>query len=258
MVNQIKTALIDIDGTVYFKGALIPGVKEAIDELRTANLHLRFLTNSDSRSGAQLAERIAEMGLTLDPSEIYTAADAASTYTGQAHKTCFCLMPERLHSLFNHAPTDAPSVDYVVLGDQSTVATYDQLNQAFRYIRAGAELVVMQKGQFYITEDGENLDTGAFATLLEYASGTVATVVGKPSARFFHGVLAELGVSPEETIVVGDDIYSDVVGAKTIGATSILVRTGKYAEQRAAIDETQIDYEIDSLADLPELLARLS
>ncbi|WP_293094842.1 HAD hydrolase-like protein [Moorena sp. SIOASIH] len=50
----------------------------------------------------------------------------------------------------------------------------------------------------------------------------------------------------------------DVVGAKTIGATSILVRTGKYAEQRLAIDETQIDYEIDSLGDLPELLARLS
>ncbi|WP_083305018.1 HAD hydrolase-like protein [Moorena producens] len=50
----------------------------------------------------------------------------------------------------------------------------------------------------------------------------------------------------------------DVVGAKTIGATSILVRTGKYAKQPLAIEETQIDYEIYSLGDLPELLARLS
>ncbi|MEM7031895.1 MAG: HAD-IIA family hydrolase [Chloroflexota bacterium] len=254
MIKNIKAALIDLDGTVYFKNQLIPGVELAINQLREAGLYLKFLTNVDSRSGAQLAERLSDLGLPLDASEIYTAADAAAAYTNQLGKTCFCLMPSRLDALFNQAPDDANYVDFVVLGDQSGTATYQRLNRAFRYLRAEAELVVMQGGRFYINEQGENLDTGAFGSLLEVASGKKATIVGKPSPTFFQGALAEFGVSPHEAIVVGDDIYSDIAGAKSIGAQAILVKTGKYEQQLGEMKDSQPDYIIDSLANLPRIL----
>jgi HAD superfamily hydrolase (TIGR01458 family) len=150
----------------------------------------------------------------------------------------------------------AADVDYVVVGDLRDAVSYSALNDAFRHLRAGAKLIALQKGRYFVRSDGEYLDTGAFVELLEYASGRQALVLGKPSPSFFELALAELGCAPEETLVVGDDISTDVAGAHAIGARSVLVRTGKYdplAVETAAIAPSAI---VDSVADLPELLAR--
>lgn len=46
---------------------------------------------------------------------------------------------------------------------------------------------------------------------------------GKPGTKGFRRALAQLGRTPEETLVVGDQIFTDVLGAKRAGLKVVLV-----------------------------------
>jgi ribonucleotide monophosphatase NagD (HAD superfamily) len=81
------------------------------------------------------------------------------------------------------------------------------------------------------SNQGKNADTGAFLSLLEYASNTKATLLGKPAPDFFMTEIDRLTLTPQEVCIVGDDITTDIKGATSIEAKSILVKTGKYQDQ---------------------------
>ena len=74
------------------------------------------------------------------------------------------------------------------------------------------------------------LDAGPFVHALEYASGNKATVIGKPSRDFYLAAVRSVGCEPDETVMVGDDVEADVLGAVAAGLQGILVKTGKYRQ----------------------------
>ena len=99
---------------------------------------------------------------------------------------------------------------------------------------------------------------GAFIAGLEQAAGVSATVVGKPSAAFFETVRGELGASPTEALMIGDDIDADVLGAQSAGIRGVLVRTGKFREDELTRARGRPDHVVDSLADVPLLVETLT
>ncbi|XP_030131407.4 phospholysine phosphohistidine inorganic pyrophosphate phosphatase isoform X2 [Taeniopygia guttata] len=124
----------------------------------------------------------------------------------------------------------------VVLGDAAENFTYANLNEAFRLL-IGMEkpvLISLGKGRYYKETDGLKLDVGAYMKALEYACDVQAEVVGKPAKTFFESALAELGVPPEQAIMIGDDIVNDVGGAQQCGMRALQVRTGKYRSSLTA------------------------
>jgi ribonucleotide monophosphatase NagD (HAD superfamily) len=112
----------------------------------------------------------------------------------------------------------------------------------------------MHRNMYWRTSDGFNLDTGAYLTALEQASGVRATVVGKPSADFFRTALGTLSAEADRVAMVGDDIENDVLAAQVLGLTGILVRTGKYRPETVERAHGTPDVVIDSIADLPAIL----
>lgn len=250
---QATTLLIDLDGTVFFKGRLIPGAADAIAAIRRAGLRLQFLTNIDSRTGAEICDRIAGMGLAIGPHEITTCLDAALAHVTDRPGRCYCLLPSGVAGAFDACGSPDGPVRYVVVGDQRQLTGYAPLNTAFGHIMAGAEIVALQKGRFYHTAEGLNLDTGAFVAALEYASGKPAVVVGKPAPAFFHAALRRAGGDAAGAIVVGDDVTTDIAGAAACGLRSILVRTGKGGAPRPP-EVPSPTRTIDSIADLPAII----
>ena len=145
-------------------------------------------------------------------------------------------------------------VDAVVLGDLGDGFTPGVLNESFRMLLEGAELVALQHNRFWKRADGLVLDVGAYAAALEYAGGVEAFVVGKPAAPFFTAALEDLDAPAESAVMVGDDLEADIGGAIAAGLRGILVRTGKYREETleaSAVRPTEI---VDSIADVPSLL----
>lgn len=112
----------------------------------------------------------------------------------------------------------------------------------------------MHKNRFWQTEHGLQLDIGAFIHGLEYASGSEAVIIGKPSPAFFQMALDDMGLNKNEVLMIGDDIDSDVGGAQEAGLHGVLVRIGKYRKTYADASAIKPDYVIDSIADLPALL----
>ncbi len=142
---------------------------------------------------------------------------------------------------------------HVLVADPSYGATYQDLDAAFRALRAGAELVATQVNRIAVRDDGEHLDTGGWVRLLEYATGQSARVLGKPSPEFFTAPLDALGRRPQSALVVGDDLTADIGGGHAVGAATVLVRSGK-GDRPQPSARAEPDAVIDSVADLPGLL----
>ncbi len=132
--------------------------------------------------------------------------------------------------------------------------TYENLNTAFRYLLEGAELLAVAPNRYFMDKDGKlSLDAGPFVKALEYASGTSAKIIGKPSKDFFNLVLKALDVEPREALMVGDDIEFDVKGAQDAGIMGVLVKTGKFRPEdlNKGIEPFAI---LESVAQLPRFL----
>lgn len=252
---KTKALLLDIDGTLVFKGKAIDGAAEAIEAARKMGIQLRFLTNITGQLPATIAAQLQQQGIDVRVEEVHTASTSCASYLmSLGDVSCFFLMPESVSSLFEDITRNDVNPDVVVIGDIGEAFDYACLNQAFSHLHRGARLVVPQKNLYWFDNEGPRLDCGAFILGLEAASGQSALVTGKPSSVFFTSVMDSLGVSPAQTMIVGDDLRTDISAARNLGVPHALVLTGKgaaYAEN----DEPRPERLWPSIAELSRFLA---
>jgi ribonucleotide monophosphatase NagD (HAD superfamily) len=118
----------------------------------------------------------------------------------------------------------------------------------------GASILALSKTHYYFNDYGININTGAFVSMFETSCEKESILLGKPSKEFFNLALTQLDSRPCNTLVVGDDITVDVVGARTINATGVLVKTGHYNEDIVKKFNEKPDYIIEDITELPDLL----
>jgi HAD superfamily hydrolase (TIGR01458 family) len=256
MTGPVRALLLDLDGVLYVEEEPIAGAVEAVATLRDAGLGLRFVTNTTQRSRAHTLEKLERLGMPVAPGELITPAVLAVEHCrAQGHERVVLLMADDVKADFAGLTEADDRADAVIVGDLGERFDYAVLNRAFRLIVDGAELVALQRNRYWLRADGLALDVGPFVAALEYAANVAAVVVGKPAPAFFLLALSQLGAEPGEAAMVGDDVESDTGGAVRAGLRGVLVRTGKFREESlAAADPPPTDV-IDSIADLPELLA---
>ena len=254
--SKPRALLVDLDGVLYVEDAAVPGAVEAVAALRQRGLPLRFVTNTTARPRAAIIERLRRLGFDARDEEVITPARLAVEHClARGNRRVALLMDEAVKADMAGVEEAGSDVQAVVVGDLGAAFTYETLNQAFRHLMDGAELVALQKNRFWLTPDGLSLDVGPFVAALEYATAREAFVVGKPAQGFFETILSELGVAPHNAAMVGDDVESDVGGAQRAGLTGILVRTGKYRADMVERSGIRPDLTIDSIASLPDALA---
>ena len=252
----VEALLVDLDGVLYVADEPVPGAREATAKLRERGLTLRFVTNTTARSHAQTLGKLSRLGFEVRGDELVTPAALARRHCERAgHARVALIMNEDVKADFAGLEETGERPDAVIMGDLGEAFGFSILNRAFRMVIDGAELVALQKNRFWLTETGLSLDAGPFVAAIEYAAGVEATVVGKPTASFFELVLDGAGVSAERALMIGDDVESDVGGALAAGLRAVLVRTGKYRAELVAASGIEPTATIDSIADLPRLLA---
>jgi HAD superfamily hydrolase (TIGR01458 family) len=249
---RVEGLLFDLDGTVYQENQAIPGAAGALEALRRRGVPFRFTTNTTRRPRAMLAERLRALGIPANPGEILSAPAAAARWLrDRGVRRVQLLLAEATFEEFadfevvDHAP------EFVVVGDLGEGWTFPLLNQAFRNLLDGAELLAIQRNRYWHTEGGLSLDAGPFVAALEYGSGKTATLAGKPSPLFFEAAAKELGLPPKHIAVVGDDLESDVAGARAAGMIGVAVRTGKYRPQDEERATREADVVLGSIAEVP-------
>lgn len=223
---MIKGVLLDLSGVLYIGNQPLPGAMDAVQHLAENNLPVRFITNTTRSPRSAILEKLSAMNLHVAEDELFTAAIAARNYVKRNSLSPYMLLHVNLLPEFSEF--DSSEFDSVLLGDAGTGFTYEKLNKAFRLLFGGAPLLAMGDNRYFKEEDGFSLDAGPFVHALEMASGVKATVLGKPAKEFFLEAIQDFCCSPDEVVMVGDDVEADVNGASAAGLQAILVKTGKY------------------------------
>jgi ribonucleotide monophosphatase NagD (HAD superfamily) len=185
-LTGIDTVLLDLDGTLYVGSQVVPGAPETVRWLRAQGLTVRFTTNTDSIPPAALADRLARLGLQATEDELVTPiVVAAQLFASTDEARVLAVAAGGVRQLLASCLAGpGERATHVLVADPSYGATYDDLDAAFRALRAGAQLVATQVNRIARRDDGEHLDTGGWVRLLEYATGQTARVLGKPSPEF--------------------------------------------------------------------------
>jgi HAD superfamily hydrolase (TIGR01458 family) len=235
-MSQFAGVLLDLSGVVFIGDEPIGDAVASIRDLRANGIPLRFVTNTTSQPRRALLETLRHLGIEVASGDIFTPAIAARTLIEKRGLSPHLVVHPDLLEDF-----DVPSkgaVDVVIVGDAGGSFSYQALNEAFRLIEAGAAFIALARNRTFKDTNGQlSLDAGPFVAALEFASRRDALLVGKPSASFYAAALADLGTSPRETVMIGDDVEADVAGAMQAGMAGILVRTGKYKTG----DEARVD-----------------
>lgn len=258
MQPAVQGVILDIDGVLEFAGQVYPGAVETLANLRARGLAVCFLTNSTLKSRASAAERLRGRGFSVTAGEVITASYATACYLREQNpRSCLILLDGEGQREFDDLPQGAENPEYLVVGDHRSGFHFEGLNRALALVLGGARLVGMQPELVDHSSGTPQLNVGSWAGMLERAAGVRATYVGKPAAYAFNLALRTLGLGPEQVLMVGDKVSTDIAGANAAGIRSVLLRTGEFDERELA-GSVRPDYVLDAFRDLPALLDEIA
>ncbi len=252
--TEVKAVLFDLDGVLYVGDEAIEGAAEALSRVAGQGRLMAGLTNTTTMARRLVVGKLDHLGLSALGERIYTPAALARRHIDGHSARLY--VRDALAEDFAAVRLADERPDFVVMGDIGGEGyPPETLREIFLHVMDGSRLLALHKNRFWQRPDGLHLDLGCFVAAVEYATGREATVLGKPSRVFFTTICEALGVEPADCLMVGDDIESDILGAQQAGIRACLVRTGKYRRDFVEASGIEPDHVIDSVADLPDLLA---
>ncbi len=232
LLRDKRLFLFDLDG-VFYKGKesrVKIGGTRAIEALRASGRKLFVLTNNSTDAAATVHSRLLEFDIPVRREEVLTSGLLTAEYLRDRHGSVsyFLVGEEGLDSEMRrcgHTRTYGEDADFVVIGLDRKI-TYDRLDHAARLARNGAPLVATHVSRLYMYRTGPAMATGPLVKAIEYASQKRATVMGKPSRLMFDFALRRAGSTRKESVMVGDQVDTDILGATRAGIDAVLVTTG--------------------------------
>ncbi|SDW08585.1 NagD protein [Hydrobacter penzbergensis] len=230
-----KGFLIDMDGVVYKGNEPIPGAVAFINGLREKGFSFLFLTNNSQRTSRDVCYKLRKMGFHVNDEDIFTCAMATARYLASRKEqgTAYVIgeggLLTELHNIGYSIVDDHP--DYVIIGEGRTIML-ESVDKAINMIMGGAKLIATNLDPNCPVGNGKyRAGCGAFVAMLEFATGKQAFSVGKPSPVMMRMARKILGLSTAETIMIGDTMGTDILGAGSMGFTTVLTLSGVTKEE---------------------------
>jgi len=259
-LRQIRHVALDMDGTIYSGETLFECTRPFIKQLSSLGIGYTFLTNNSSKSTKDYLSRLGRMGIEIGPDQIYTSTDATIEFLREEMpkvRRLFLLgttsMSEQMtansFSLTADSSEDEP--DAVLVGFDTDLR-FSRLCRAAYWIKQGKPFVATHPDFVCPTSEPTVLvDCGSICTALKAATGREPdAVLGKPDPRMLSGLLHKLKLQPEQLLMVGDRLYTDIVMARRAGTLGALVLTGEATAEEAARHSPPPDLVVRDLSEL--------
>ncbi|MCX6929992.1 MAG: HAD-IIA family hydrolase [Verrucomicrobia bacterium] len=251
--------LIDMDGVIHRENQLIQGAKEFVLALIEDGAPFVFLTNNSSPTPEDLSVRLGHLGLPgLSSQHFYTSALNTAEFLSETHPACTVFVIGEgglLNALHGRKiANDAIQPSYVVVGEGAV--SMEKLAKAHSFIEHGARLLATNPDNWCpVSRDSTRPGAGATAAFLEASTGRRAYYLGKPNGYMFHRALRKLaemvaGKRPENVVVIGDTMETDIRGAIEAGLQAYLVLSGATNLNTVADYVYQPTRVLNSVADL--------
>lgn len=257
LTDDLDGLLIDLDGVVWVGREPVPGATETLVSLLDAGKRIVFVTNNPARHPSRYAERLREMGVEVDESQIVTAGMVVARLAAEAAGAdggVFVIGAHALREMTSATGArlvegDAASEADVVVVSGHRGFDYEELLTAKRALDGGAALLATSRDPTLPMPGGEWPGTGAILAAVETASRRTAEIAGKPERHLFEMALAALGVDGR-VAMVGDRLASDIEGGRRAGLATVLVLSGADDREGAAGASPPPDHVIETLAGL--------
>ena len=256
-----KLFLLDLDGTVYLEEELLPGAAEFLAWVRETGGAVRYLTNNSSRGVDAGLEKMHRLGVAAKREEFLTAVEATVYYL----RTCrdpsdvyyvvgtASFRRQLAEAGFTLREEPAEDVTAVLVGFD-TELTYQKVENACRLLARGADFLATNPDWACPTLFGFVPDCGAICELISRGAGRKPAFIGKPDPTMIRLALEQTGYAPEETLMAGDRLYTDIACGVNAGVDTVLVLTGEATAEDAAVSDTPPTLICRDMADLLERL----
>ena len=219
-----------MDGVIYRGSTLIPGAKEFVARLIEEKIPFLFLTNNSEQTPLDLKLKLEKRGIGgLTEDNFITSAMATAMFLSSQKPSATAyvvggggLVSELYNAGFSISNSNP---DYVVVGKTSSFS-YEQLKTAVRLIDKGAKFIGTNPDMIDPTEDGNEPACGTLLAAIEAACGKKPYIVGKPNSLMMMLALRKLHVHPDDAIMIGDRMDTDIVGGLEAGMSTCLVLSG--------------------------------
>ena len=226
-----KSIISDMDGVIYRGKNLIPGAKEFIARMVEQHTKFLFLTNNSEQTPLDLKRKLEGLGVSgINENNFITSAMATASFLHSQKPGCSVYaiggggLSSELYkagfSITEHKP------DYVVVGKTASF-NFEMMKKAITFINNGAKFIGTNPDVVDPTEGGGSEPAcGSILASIEIAAGKKPYVVGKPNSLMMMIALRQLGAHPENTVMIGDRMDTDIVAGMEAGMLTCLVLSG--------------------------------
>ncbi len=224
-----KGFLIDLDGVAYLGERVIPSCRDFIKKCHERSIKFCFVTNNSSRTTNTVYEHLKQIGYELDKENIITSSEVTAKYIAneKPNAKVYLIGMDGIRSelVKNGINIVDSNADYVVIGLDFAI-NYEKYTRACREIFNGAKFISTNSDLRLSRSDGIAVGNGSLTKVIEYATDVKPVYMGKPQVEMLDYGLKKLGLPKSEVAMIGDNYFTDILGAHNFGMDSIFVETG--------------------------------
>lgn len=265
MLHEKKLFLFDIDGTIAVGNTLYEGSRELLAYIERIGGQAYYITNNSTKSGRDYVEKFdACFHLKTDEGQFITSGFMTIRFLKKhfPDKKIFVMgTASFIRELRNNGLTvtevPEPGIACVVAAYDSEL-TYDKLT-------AVCQVLSVAEVPFFATNPdlccpvdfGYVPDCGAMCKMIEYATGKTPVYLGKPSDEVVQYCLEISGFSKEQTIVIGDRLYTDIACGIHAGVDTCVVFSGEASPADLTDTKFPPTYHFETIRDFYDALINL-
>jgi 4-nitrophenyl phosphatase len=253
----IRGIISDLDGVAYRDDHPIPASVQAFQAWHERGVPYAFVTNNSTKSAAQFAAKLNGMGIPATAAQVFNTISAVTLLLQQRWPPgtpVFAIGEQPLLEALEQSGyhLTGTNAEVVVLGFDSGL-TYAKLRTAIRAALAGATVIATNPDVLTPAHDGYDPCVGVLTAAVAAAVPTAAPiVVGKPDPFMIEQALGHLGTRKQETVMIGDQVATDIVAGQSAGLRAILIASDVPFN---AVTGVVPDLVISSLLDLVAMAA---
>lgn len=258
---EYEGVIVDLDGTVYRGEQILDGARAAVERFRDRGYDVLFVTNNPTRSPAGYVERLSELGIEANEKHVVSAGAVTAAFLADRHADDQTLLigSDGLRDQLRDggvALTEEPENADVVVTSHDYGFDYHDMTDGLWALGDADAFYGTDPDLTYPHSDGRDYPgSGAITRAVAgVAEREPDRVLGKPSAAMVNIITDRLGCPPEDCVVVGDGLDTDIAMGERAGMTTVLVLTGRHDRADADAADVTPDYVVDSLADASDLL----
>lgn len=253
LVPKIKALILDMDGVLWVANQQIGNLSKIFDRIADLDLKVVFATNNSTQDSNQTLEKLAGFGIKAEPWQITNSASSVSHLMKKQFPNggpVYIIGEIGLENTLNEAGFYHSENPIAVVAGFDRNFTFEKLYKATAFIRRGCPLYFTNPDTTLPTIDGLTPGAGSILAAIETASESKAIVAGKPFPAMFELALSRTGTNPEETLVVGDRLNTDIQGGQNAHCKTALVLSGVTTYEMATKWTPKIDLIAQNLTEL--------